>query len=70
MSNIKISQLPVVTSVVGSEVVPIVKNGGTSQITLADLVAWVSLAGVGLRQIQVGAPDSGGAGFRVLRITN
>ena len=70
MSNIKITQLPVITSVTGSEVVPIVKDGGTVQITLADFVAWVNLAGLGLRQIQVGAPDSAGTGFRTLRISN
>ena len=70
MSSVKISELPVITSVTGLEVVPMVKDGGTVQISLADLVAYVSITGVGLRQIQVGATDSAGAGFRTLRIGN
>lgn len=70
MSSIKITELPVATSLTGAEVVPVVQGGGTVQLTLADFVAYVSITGVGLRRIQTGAVDSAGAGFRTLRIAN
>lgn len=42
MSNVKISELPVVTSVVSSDVLPVVASSTTSQLTVANLATSLS----------------------------
>ena len=59
MANAKISQLPTASAITGSELVPVVQGGTTSQTTVDDILTGTTLTSVALVTSALGTPASG-----------